>query len=78
MNVLCAAHEMHILVLHKDGYWCKEGPLSREHILYMIRQIEWRKVIDEKAHRWMGWIQAACCNAGIVSLEQLKDINHRC
>jgi hypothetical protein len=41
----------------------------------MLNQMEEQRVVGEKAHRWLGWAQAAMVGAGIGDLELMKKIN---
>lgn len=56
--------------------WPKEGPLSRCHVRGMLERIECGEITGEKAHRWLGWAQAACVAAGVATLDEMKQINH--
>ena len=46
-----------------------------DHLLDMCADILNGKVIGDKAHRWLGWIQGCVCMSGDVTLEELKEIN---
>lgn len=48
---------------------------SISHLVYMIEKIESGEVSDEKAHRWLGWIQGVVCCGGGATLEEMKAIN---
>jgi len=45
------------------------------HLRDMNEKIQSGEVQGEKAHRWLGWIQAAVYAHGCASLEDLKLIN---
>lgn len=49
---------------------------SIEHLAAMLTSIETGSVAGEKAHRWLGWVQAVICCRGGATLEDLKRINH--
>lgn len=46
-----------------------------DHLLDMCIAILNNEVIEDKAHRWLGWIQGCICMSGDVTLEELKEIN---
>lgn len=50
------------------GYW---------HIVTVLENIESGEIADEKAHRWLGWAQCAIVAAGIGTLTEMKEINHK-
>ena len=45
------------------------------HIYEMLEAIIEEKVIDEKAHRYLGWAQCAMCIGDAVTLDELLQIN---
>ena len=47
------------------------------HLFDMLDAIIDGTIGGEKAHRWLGWVQAIMCVQGAATLEQLKDINHK-
>lgn len=51
------------------------GALGSDHIGWMIGQVAAGKMSPTKACRWLGWIQAALCAAGVLSLDEAKAIN---
>lgn len=56
--------------------WTFEGdPCGGQHIDYMLAELESGRISGNKAHRWLGWVQAIACEKGDVSLEALKAIN---
>lgn len=81
MNIIIAAVETDrliytnnpkILPRHNHAF-----PTSLEHVRYMLQEIECGNVGGEKAHRWLGWVQATICRQGVATLNQLKGINHQ-
>jgi hypothetical protein len=48
---------------------------GKDHLKYMILKIVNGEITDEKAHRWIGWIQGCICTGGGADLETLKKIN---
>lgn len=59
--------------------WASVGipSLSRSHVLGMLEKIHSGEIVGDKAHRWLGWAQAAMVAAGITNLADMKDVNHR-
>lgn len=51
--------------------------IGKEHLHHMARSIQDGIVHGEKAHRWLGWLQACVCMGRGATLKQLKEINHR-
>ncbi len=50
---------------------------GKDHLLEMVRKIERGDVSDEKAHRWIGWIQGCVCMGRGATLDQMKCINKK-
>jgi len=50
---------------------------SRKHVNYMLDEIVSGNVNGEKAHRWLGWAQAAACSKGGATFEEMKEINFK-
>lgn len=50
---------------------------GKDHLHAMATKIESGEITGEKAHRWLGWLQACVCIGGAASLEELKVINHK-
>ena len=48
---------------------------GKNHLFEMCNKIYNGVVTGEKAHRWIGWIQAVICISGGSSLEKLSEIN---
>lgn len=48
---------------------------SISHLRDMIEKIESGEVADEKAHRWLGWIQGVTCCYGGATLDEMKLVN---
>ena len=49
---------------------------GKAHLHEMAQKIVNGEVLGEKAHRWLGWLQACICIGGGATLEQLKLINY--
>lgn len=79
MNVSEAADSCRILILSTGAmewdYFNGNYDLSVGHILTMCDMIICGEVSDEKAHRWLGWIQACMCHGQVATLKELKQIN---
>lgn len=74
MNVKIASYHM-IKVINKAKLPREPDDCSKEHLYAMCDKIINEEVIDQKAHRWLGYIQGCCCSFGIP-LAKLKEINH--
>ena len=85
MNVKTAAKELMPVVnkqigpIVSDGFGNTESPIlskgGKKHLTYMCEQIINGEVAEEKAHRWIGWIQGCLYMKGATSLEAMKEIN---
>jgi hypothetical protein len=77
MNVKAATEETGKLI--EDSLWLSETDpdTGRIHLHDMVEKIMSEEVSGEKAHRWIGWIQACVCMGGGASLKTLKDINRK-
>lgn len=73
MDVKIASNRTLEMALARPG----EVPLlktSKAHLIYMNRRIQAEEVTGEKAHRWLGWMQA-CAHITGVPHEELQQIN---
>lgn len=81
MNVRQAITEtMYAARQNHGGRFPQEGPLGLDHLENMFRKVtsvEGQDFSEGKLNRWLGWMQAACCAAGALTLEQAKDLNRR-
>ncbi len=75
MNVIKAADKMYLLINRIEFKRFIDPDTSKSHLLDMCNKIATEKITGEKAHRWLGWIQACVCIHCEVSLEELKQIN---
>ena len=48
---------------------------GKDHLFYMVKEIVTDRVTGEKAHRWLGWLQACICIGDAATLEELKELN---
>jgi hypothetical protein len=74
MNTKIAARMMWELV-EKSNLPDKHDEYGKDHLKYMMDKLMLGDVEDEKAHRWIGWIQGCLCTSGSVGLNALKKIN---
>ena len=74
MDVKKAAIQTALLI---DGAYLVDdnSKIGKKHLFHMLRSIELGLVREEKAHRWLGWVQACLYITG-VTLDELKKINH--
>ena len=80
MEIKDAAAEMLKLVINAPSWVetkdTQRNGLTRLHVAMLLRKIMDGAVIGEKAHRWLGWAQAAHVMCGGGTLEQMKNVNH--
>ena len=74
MNTKIAAHDLWKLV-DKSALPDKHDEYGKDHLKYMLNRIMIGVVEDEKAHRWLGWVQGCICVGGGATLEEMKKIN---
>ncbi len=77
MDLRQAAESTRHLVMDEGKWPAEPQSLSRLHITWMLDCIESEDVMGEKAHRWLGWAQAAAVMAGAGTLDDMKEINHK-
>ena len=76
MDIKIAARETAKLI--DKSYLRRDHPeIGATHLHGMVRKIQDGIVEGEKAHRWLGWVQACICFGKGATLEQLKEINFR-
>ena len=78
MNVQIAAERTYDLLDTKK--WSKvdrvdTGNTGYGHIEWMLQGILLNYIQHEKAHRWLGWVQACICIKQNIALSVFKDIN---
>jgi hypothetical protein len=76
MDVRKAAKETAKLIKRID-LSTHDPEYGKLHLLHMSDQVISGEVTGEKAHRWLGWIQACVCVGNGANLEELKEINHK-
>ena len=74
MNTKIAARDLWKLV-DKSALPDKHDEYGKDHLKYMLNRIMIGVVEDEKAHRWLGWVQGCICVGGGATLEEMKKIN---
>ncbi|MEW8051292.1 MAG: hypothetical protein AB2754_15900 [Candidatus Thiodiazotropha endolucinida] len=75
MDIKAAAIKTREIVLDAYIWPTKPEKLGRLHVAWMLDQIESGQVSGEKAHRWLGWAQAAVVHANAGTLDEMKHIN---
>ena len=48
---------------------------DRDHLLWMLDQIDSGKITDEKAHRWIGYVQGVVVMCRMTEVEDMRDLN---
>lgn len=75
MDVTVAAEKCRELIYQAHRLPHQDEEYGWDHLNLMCNKIMCEEVTGEKAHRWLGWIQACLCFGGAASLEELKQIN---
>lgn len=77
MNVRHAAQETFVKGSRNYVGTVVRDPLGRGvgHQLWLLNEIIDGFVTGEKAHRWLGWAQAALTYEGMLTLDACKHIN---
>ncbi len=75
MDIKAAATNM-IPLIESAGWLPNEhAEFGKDHLMSMVSQIQTGEIKDEKAHRWLGWIQGCVCVGRGATLKQMKRIN---
>lgn len=77
MNPHIAARRTMVNFKFPEGCLPKQSQQGEglDHCLFMLREVAERRVIGEKAHRWLGYAQAMLILAGRASLRAMKELN---
>lgn len=75
--VAIAAELLRADVVEIKTWTCRGGApeLGQQHVISMLERIARREITGHKAHRWLGWAQAAIVASGNASLDDMKEIN---
>jgi hypothetical protein len=74
MNVKTAADNMWLLVQNSNLPEDHEG-YGKNHLRAMLAMLVSGEIVNEKAHRWLGYIQGCVCMGEGGTLEDIKKIN---
>ena len=74
MNLIKATEKTSLLI-DKTDLPMDQPEYGKNHLYDMAEKIHTGEVKGEKAHRWIGWIQACICMGNGATLEDLKEIN---
>lgn len=79
MDVIVSATECRKIMYGRAHEWqtTDDFAVSYIHCIDMCDKIMDGYITGEKAHRWIGWLQACICINGFATLEELKAINKR-
>ena len=55
----------------------KHTEYGKDHLHEMCHKIINGEITGDKAHRWLGWVQACVCIYGGATMDQFKIINKR-
>lgn len=82
MDVIRCAELLEGRLVSNDAYM--PGPVHSErresgtgiqHLRWMCEQIMYGEITDEKAHRWIGYIQGMGVAFSLWTLEEMKELN---
>lgn len=48
---------------------------SKNHLIWMLKDISSKQMESDKLNRWIGWLQCALVSRGVSSLEEMKQIS---
>ena len=74
MNIKKATKETAHLI-DKTNLPDEHPEFGKDHLHYMVKVIQDGEVTGEKAHRWLGWLQACMCFGNGATLKELASIN---
>lgn len=66
------------IINSRPGNWSTIPSLSKEHCLISLQLITIKDVRGDKAHRLIGWVQAACVVAEVCTMDEFREINRGC
>jgi len=76
MNIKKAADSMWLLVQNSNLPEDHES-YGKNHLRAMLAMLVSGEITDEKAHRWLGWVQGCVCVGEGSTLEGMKNINKK-
>ena len=74
MDVKTAANDMWLLV-HNSNLPEDHESYGKNHLRAMLAMLASGEITDEKAHRWLGWVQGCVCVGEGSTLKDIKKIN---
>ena len=48
-------------IVEKSNLPDEHPEYGKDHLRYMLKELELGRITGEKAHRWIGWIQGCVC-----------------
>lgn len=75
MNVQQAAYETAKLIKETNLKQFDETHTAKDHLHMMIGKVGLGEVEGEKAHLWLGWVQACIVMSGGATVHEMKRIN---
>lgn len=52
-----------------------QAEFGKDHLYYMIDEMQSGRVSGEEAHRWLGWLQACIVMGKGATLDDMKQVN---
>lgn len=77
MDTKMAAANCRPFVDRATGIPAEHPEYGRDHLRYMIEEIESGRVAGEKSHRWLGYLQGVLVATGAATLEEVKLTNFK-
>jgi len=74
MDVKKAANSMWLSIQNSNLPEDHES-YGKNHLRVMLAMLASGEIADEKAHRWLGWVQGCVCVGKGSTLEDMKKIN---
>jgi len=75
MDVRKAAYETAKLIKETDLKQFDDTHTAKDHLHMMVGKVGLGEVSGEKAHRWLGWVQACIVMGGGATVHEMKRIN---
>lgn len=76
MNIKQAAEKTRTYVANARNDALGENKASKEHLLWMLDGILYGYIQDDKAHRWLGYVQGVLVAFCVATVESMKLANH--
>lgn len=77
MDVIKVSQELIPLIVKSDKLECSDSGkrIHKAHLIFMLNSIIDGEVKDDKAHRWIGYVQGCLVFSDTSTVEEMKEIN---